>query len=97
MPMEKHSNNRKYSLIDKDVFEWQEKMKITEKGLCIKKFKADFIISDLKKYKLGDEIIINNEKCHITEVGKRCFPNDCDLYKEQSSSCKLKDGVAFAG
>lgn len=95
--MEKHSSNRKYSLIDKEVFDWQEKIKALGKGLCTKKFKADVVVDGLSKYKLGDEIIINNEKCHITEVGKRCFFNECDLYRENSSSCKLKDGIAFAG
>ena len=95
--MEKHSSNRKYSLIDKEVFDWQEGMKALGKGLCTKKFKADVVVDGLSKYKLGDEITINNEKCHITELGKRCFFGECDLYKENDSSCRLKDGVAFAG
>lgn len=94
---EKYSSNRKYSLIDKDVFDWQENVKALSKGLCIKKFRADVVVEGLNKYKLGDEITINNEKCHITEVGKKCFYDECDLYRENSSSCKLKDGVAFAG
>ena len=61
MAEDKHSENRKYSIIDKDVFDWLNSAK--EKGingLCFKKFKADFIIEGfLKNYKEGDEIELN--------------------------------------
>lgn len=98
--MNKNSNNkkRKYSLIDTDVYIWQKKMKDTNTGLCVMRYKSDFIIDNLiDKYKLGDEIELNGEKCHITEVGKRCFENECKLFKKNNKPCPLKYGVMFAG
>lgn len=90
-------SERKYSLIDSKVNEWQNNNKKDSIGICVKKFKADFVIDNLSKYKLNDEIEINGETCHVKQVGKRCFPDECPLYKMNNTSCPLKDGVLFAG
>lgn len=88
---------RKYSLIDSVVNEWQNENKKDCIGICVKKFKADFVIDNLSKYKLNDEIEVNGETCRVIQVGKRCFPDECPLYKKNNASCPLKDGVLFAG
>ena len=90
-------DKRKYSLIDSKVNEWLNENKKDSEGICVKKFKADFAIADLSKYKLNDEIELNGETCHIIQVGKRCFTDECPLYKKNNVSCPLKDGVMFAG
>lgn len=90
-------SERKYSLIDSKVLDWLTENKKDSVGICVKKFKADFAIDNLSKYKLNDEIEVNGETCHIIQVGKRCFPDDCPLYKKNNISCPLKNGVMFAG
>lgn len=98
MNSEKHTGERKYSIIDKKTFEYlsREKKKGTN-ALCFNKFKADFVIdTDIQNLKVGDEIEINGTLIKITKIGKDCYPNDCDLYKETGKTCCLTTGVVFA-
>lgn len=98
MNKELKNKNRKYSLIDNGVYTWQENAKKDNLGFCVMKFKADFVIEDLmNNYSLNDEIELNGEICHITEVGKRCFGEECALFKKNKLPCPLKNGVMFAG
>ena len=88
--------NKKYSIIDKDVNNWLNDMRIIgEHGFCIDKFKADFIVDNLSKYKVGDKLTIDGTAIEITMLGKNCY-SDCPYFKKEMKSCRLKDGVAFA-
>lgn len=98
MANDKHTAERKYSLIDKKTYEYieSEKKKGTS-ALCFYKFKADFIIdNDIKNLKVDDEIEVNGILMKITKIGKACYPNECDLYKKTGKECFLTTGVAFA-
>ena len=99
MVEEKHSENRKYSIIDKDVFVWLNSAKKKGiDGLCFNKFKADFIIDGfIKNYKKDDEIELNGEVYHIKILGKKCFGKECGLFNQMNKACSLKVGVGFAG
>ena len=87
---------KKYSIIDSDVFCWLNENKKKCDGICLKKFHADFVLKDLSKYKVGDEVLIDSILCHITQIGKKCFGTECNLFNKYKKPCKLKMGVAFA-
>lgn len=96
--MDKYSENRKYSIIDIDTKEFLDTMKKNnEKGLCFNKFKTDFVFDgDIKDLNVGDKINIDGIDMIITQIGKACYQNECELYKKSRTSCKLKENVAFA-
>lgn len=96
--MDKCSENRKYSIIDIDTKKFLETMKNTNgKGLCFAKFKADYIFNgNIKDLNVGDKINIDGIDMIITQIGKGCYPNDCELYIENGVPCILKENVAFA-
>lgn len=86
---------KKYSLIDKKVNDWLTDMREKgEHGFCIDKFKADYIVEDLSKYKVGDKLTIDGKDIEITIVGKNCYP-DCTYFKKDMKSCELKSGVFY--
>lgn len=89
-------DNKKYSIIDKNVNDWLNDMRsIGEHGFCIEKFVADFIVEDLSRYKVGDKLTVDGTTIEITSLGKNCY-KDCPYFKKDKKSCHLKDGVAFA-
>lgn len=98
MYKEKHTSERKYSLIDKKTNEYLVDAKKHDIiGLCFEKFKADYIVDmDIQKLKVGDEIKVDDTLMIITKVGKNCYPSDCGLYKMDGKACRLATNVAFA-
>lgn len=96
--MDKCSENRKYSIIDIETKKFLDKMKKNnEKGLCFPKFKADYIFNgSIKDLNVGDIINIDGIDMIITQIGKGCYSNECELYKKNGNSCELKENVAFA-
>lgn len=96
--MDKCNENRKYSIIDIDTKNFFDKMKKNNaKGLCFQKFKADYIFNgDIKNLNVGDKVNICGIDMIITQIGKGCYPNECELYKKNGIPCKLKENVVFA-
>lgn len=96
--MNKHEENRKYSIIDSETKEYLDDVKNNGiSGLCFNKFKADFVFdSKIKDLKISDKICIDGIEMIITKIGKECYPSNCELFKRYNKTCKLKDGVAFA-
>ncbi|MDO5563893.1 MAG: hypothetical protein Q4F88_01495 [Eubacteriales bacterium] len=93
----KKSIDKRISLIDRDVFLWLEEEKKKDAiGICEKKFHADYIVENLYKYSVGDELTFNNIRYIIEQIGKTCYKEECDLFKIEKKPCRLIKGVAFA-
>ena len=65
------------------------------KGLCMLKFKADFIVEtiDFSQLQVGDIISINERNLVIDQVGKSCYEG-CELH-DNNLPCPLRDNCAF--
>ncbi|NCB03329.1 MAG: hypothetical protein EOM67_14420 [Spirochaetia bacterium] len=65
------------------------------KGLCMDKFKADFIVDniDFSHLVVGDIIPINSRSLVIDQVGKGCYEG-CVLH-DKNLYCPLRNGCAF--
>ena len=81
------------SFIDAEVKRWLEN-EAPDDGLCIKRFKPDFTVENLRSFEEGEAVEIDGERYLITKKGKRCFP-DCDLLKRTGHTCPLASGAAF--
>ena len=81
------------SFIDAEVKRWLEE-EAPDDGLCLKKFKADFTVDNLRSFEEGERIVIDEESYLIIKKGKRCF-DECDLLKRTGRPCPLASGVAF--
>ena len=81
------------SFIDAEVKRWLEE-EAPDDGLCIKRFKADFTVDNLRSFEEGETIVIDEESYLIIKKGKRCF-DECDLLKRTGRPCPLASGVAF--
>lgn len=81
------------SFIDAEVKRWLEE-EAPDDGLCIKRFKADFTVDNLRSFEEGERIVIDEESYLIIKKGKRCF-DECDLLKRTGRPCPLASGVAF--
>lgn len=84
--MKKHYD---ISLMDKTMVQYMK----DNNGLCMKKFHADIITSniDYLNLKVGDIITVNNKKIRLIKVGKSCF-SECSL---TNKPCLLSKYVAF--
>lgn len=80
------------SFIDTETVRWLEDA--PDDGLCVKRFRADFIVDNLHSFEDGETIVIDGESYLIIKKGKRCFA-ECDLLKRLGGSCPLASGVAF--
>lgn len=88
------SDDKQFSFIDYDINEWIKSID-KEKGLCTKRFRADFVVKDLCKMNVNDIISIDKKEYIITIKGKKCYGNECELFNENKKTCKLAGGVAF--
>jgi len=81
------------SIINSDIIERIKKA--NPKGLCMRKFKADFIVDDLdfSQLQIGNIIPINGKILMIDQVGKSCYEG-CVLH-DNNLDCPLRDGCAF--
>ena len=84
--MKKHFD---ISLMDEKMINYMN----SNNGLCMKKFHADIITSDIDYLSLnvGDIIDVNGKKIRLTKVGKSCF-SECIL---DNKPCPLSKNVAF--
>ena len=80
------------SFIDTETARWLEKA--PDDGLCLKRFRADYVVDNLRSFEEGKKIVIDGESYLIIKKGKRCFA-ECDLLKRLGGSCPLASGVAF--
>ncbi len=66
------------------------------KGLCSRRFRADFVTTDVDYGKLhvGDVVTVDGRELTIIRVGKDCHP-ECGLVR-QGRVCRLKNNCAFA-
>ncbi len=81
------------SFIDSEVKRWLQE-KAPDDGLCLKRFRADFTVDDLRSFEEGEIIRIDGENYVITKKGKRCF-EECQLLQRTGKPCPLASGVAF--
>ena len=93
MDEKKHGKEREISFIDERVQHWLLH-EAPEDGLCLKKFRADYVVDELGKYRTGDILEISGIHYEITSTGKRCFA-ECGLLGRTGKRCPLADGVAF--
>jgi len=65
------------------------------KGLCMLKFRTDFIVEtiDFSQLQVGDIISINERSLVIDQVGKSCYEG-CELH-DNNLACPLRDNCAF--
>ena len=81
------------SFIDSEVKRWLQE-KAPDDGLCLKRFRADFTVDDLRSFEEGEIIRTDGENYVITKKGKRCF-EECQLLQRTGKPCPLASGVAF--
>lgn len=80
------------SFIDTETVRWLEKA--PDDGLCLKRFRADYVVDNLRSFEEGAAVDIGGERYLITKKGKRCFA-ECDLLKRLGRPCPLASGVTF--
>ncbi len=80
------------SFIDTETARWLEDA--PDDGLCVKRFRADFIVDNLHSFEDGDTIVIDGESYIIIKKGKRCY-GECNLLKRTGRPCSLASGTAF--
>ena len=80
------------SFIDAETARWLEKA--LDDGLCLKRFRADYVVDNLRSFEEGKKIVIDGESYLIIKKGKRCF-DECNLLKRTGRPCPLASGVAF--
>ena len=80
------------SFIDTETACWLENA--PDDGLCLKRFRADFTVDNLRSFEEGERIVIDEESYLIIKKGKRCF-DECDLLKRTGRPCPLASGAAF--
>ena len=80
------------SFIDTETASWLEGA--SDEGLCLKSFRADFIVDNLRSFGEGAAVDIGGERYVITKKGKKCF-DECDFLKRMGRPCPLAAGVAF--
>ena len=90
----KYKGDREVSFIDKKVKEWLDENKTNSKGLCLRRFHADMVVSGLFGCSAGDVIEVEGKQYEITKLGKRCFL-ECELLAELGAKCPLATGVGF--
>lgn len=81
------------SFIDKAVEGWLRN-EAPDDGLCLKRFRADFTVDNLRSFEEGETVAIYGERYIIIKKGKRCF-DECNLLKRTGQPCPLASGVAF--
>ncbi|MCI6855520.1 MAG: hypothetical protein MR908_09525 [Firmicutes bacterium] len=80
------------SFIDTETARWLENA--PDDGLCLKRFRADFTVDNLRSFEEGETIVIDGESYLLIKKGKRCF-DECDLLKRTGRPCPLASGAAF--
>ena len=80
------------SFIDTETARWLEDA--PDDGLCLKRFRADFAVDNLRSFEEGAAVDIGGESYLITKKDKRCFA-ECDLLKRLGRPCPLASGVTF--
>lgn len=80
------------SFIDTETARWLENA--PDDGLCLKRFRADFTVDNLRPFEEGETIVIDGESYLLIKKGKRCF-DECDLLKRTGRPCPLASGAAF--
>ena len=93
MSEKKHGKEREVSFIDERVQQWLLH-EAPEDGLCLKKFRADYVVEGLEKYCTGAILEIGGIHYAVASTGKRCFA-ECGLFRRTGKSCPLAKGVAF--
>lgn len=81
------------SIIGLDIIDLIKKA--NPQGLCMRKFKADYIIDDIdfSQIQIGDSILIDDKILIIDQVGKSCY-DGCVLH-DNNLYCPLRNGCAF--
>lgn len=80
------------SFIDTETARWLENA--PDDGLCLKRFRSDFTVDNLRSFEEGETIVIDGESYLLIKKGKRCF-DECDLLKRTGRPCPLASGAAF--
>ena len=80
------------SFIDTETACWLENA--PDDGLCLKRFRADFTVDNLRSFEEGETIVIDGESYLLIKKGKRCF-DECSLLRRIGKPCPLASGTAF--
>lgn len=93
MGEKKYTEERSVSFIDQEAEAWIRR-EAPEDGLCLKKFRADYVVKDLKNRHVGEIVEAGGQRFELTAMGKRCF-SECGLLQRTGKKCLLASGAAF--
>lgn len=82
------------SLMTKEALE--QIQSLSEKGLCMARFKADCVVDGLafSSLKTGDRLRVGTMTVLITRCGKACHGKDCQIF-DGSKTCFMTQDILF--